>query len=109
MEQQFLTDLEKQLPDDKKVALDVVRLKDLSAPAAQQLPLRCWDDSTSRLNSMRSMRAVPARGLRRARTRPCSMRKTGGWKRSPVFFHARLLVPHRQALSGRIDPPASFH
>ncbi len=36
MEQQFLTELEQRLPDDEKVALDVVRLKDLTAPAAQQ-------------------------------------------------------------------------
>src|SRR5579871_3383033 len=36
IEQQFLTELQKQLPDDKKVALTLVRLKDTSAPAAQQ-------------------------------------------------------------------------
>jgi len=36
MEQQFLADLEKQVPSDPKVALDVVRLKDVSAPAALQ-------------------------------------------------------------------------
>lgn len=36
MEQQFLADLEKQLPSDGKVALDVVKLRDASAPAAQQ-------------------------------------------------------------------------
>ena len=36
MEQQFLKDLEGQLPFDKKVALNVVRLKDVTAPAASQ-------------------------------------------------------------------------
>ncbi len=36
MEQQYLADLEKQVPSGAKVALDVVRLKDVSAPAAQQ-------------------------------------------------------------------------
>ncbi len=36
MEQQFLTDLQQQLPVDDKLQLDVVRLKDMSAPAAQQ-------------------------------------------------------------------------
>ena len=36
MEQQFLADLEKQLPVDDKMVLDVVRLKDTSVPAAQQ-------------------------------------------------------------------------
>ncbi len=36
MEQQFLADLEKQLPDSVKVALRVVRLNDVAAPAAQQ-------------------------------------------------------------------------
>ena len=36
MEQQFLADLEKQLPADDKMVLDVVRLKDTSVPAAQQ-------------------------------------------------------------------------
>jgi hypothetical protein len=40
MEQQFLTDLEKQLPDSEKVALVVVRLKDVSAPAAQQYTIQ---------------------------------------------------------------------
>jgi hypothetical protein len=36
MEQQFLTELEKQLPNSEKVVLEVVRLKDTTAPAAQQ-------------------------------------------------------------------------
>ena len=36
MEGQFLADIEKQLPRGDKVGLSVVRLKDLSAPAAQQ-------------------------------------------------------------------------
>ncbi len=36
IEQQFLTGLQKQLPSSEKIVLDVVRLKDLSAPAAQQ-------------------------------------------------------------------------
>jgi hypothetical protein len=36
MERAFLADLEKQLPQSDKVGLDVVRLKDLAAPAAQQ-------------------------------------------------------------------------
>lgn len=40
MEQQFLTDLEQQLPKDDKVVLNVVRLKDLSAPAAQQYMIK---------------------------------------------------------------------
>jgi hypothetical protein len=36
IEQQFLADLKTQLPKDDKVLLDVVRLKALTAPAAQQ-------------------------------------------------------------------------
>jgi len=36
IEQQFLTDLKAQLPKDEKVLLSVVRLKALTAPAAQQ-------------------------------------------------------------------------
>ena len=36
IEQQFLADLKKQMPKDDKVLLDVVRLKALTAPAAQQ-------------------------------------------------------------------------
>ena len=36
MERQFLADLELALPDTKKLALNVVRLKDTAAPAAQQ-------------------------------------------------------------------------
>ena len=40
MEQQFLSDLEKQLPLGDKVALDVVKLKDLTAPAAQQYTIK---------------------------------------------------------------------
>lgn len=36
MEQQFLADLEKLLPTTERVALKVVRLKDVTAPAAQQ-------------------------------------------------------------------------
>jgi len=36
IEQQFLTDLKTQLPKDDKVVLEVVRLKALTAPAAQQ-------------------------------------------------------------------------
>lgn len=36
IEQQFLTDLKAQMPKDDKVLLDVVRLKALTAPAAQQ-------------------------------------------------------------------------
>jgi hypothetical protein len=40
MEQQFLTSLETQLPDDAKVVLDVVRLKDVNAPAAQQYQIQ---------------------------------------------------------------------
>src|ERR1041385_7865177 len=36
MERQFLADLEKQVPTGEKVGLDVVRLKDTTAPAAQQ-------------------------------------------------------------------------
>jgi len=36
IEQQFLTDLKAQLPKDEKVLLSVVRLKTLTAPAAQQ-------------------------------------------------------------------------
>lgn len=40
MEQQFLTDLQKQLPTNGKVSLSVVRLKDVSAPAAQQYSIK---------------------------------------------------------------------
>jgi hypothetical protein len=40
MEQQFLTDLEKLLPDDTKVELDVVRLKDVTVPAARQYAIQ---------------------------------------------------------------------
>lgn len=40
MEQQFLTDLEKQLPDNEKVVLEVVRLKDVTVPAAQQYAIQ---------------------------------------------------------------------
>ena len=40
MEQQFLTDLEKLLPGSGKVALEVVRLKNLEAPAAQQFTIK---------------------------------------------------------------------
>jgi hypothetical protein len=40
MEQQFLTELEKQLPNDAKVVLEVVRLKDTTAPAAQQYTIK---------------------------------------------------------------------
>ncbi|HLK61280.1 MAG TPA: hypothetical protein VKU00_32320 [Chthonomonadaceae bacterium] len=40
IEQQFLTDLEKQMPKSEKVVLDLVRLKDLSAPAAQQYKIQ---------------------------------------------------------------------
>ena len=36
MEQQFLADLQKLIPDNPKVALSLVRLKDVNAPAAQQ-------------------------------------------------------------------------
>lgn len=36
MEQQFLADLEKQMPQTDKVVLKVVRLKEVTAPAAQQ-------------------------------------------------------------------------
>jgi hypothetical protein len=36
IEQQFLADLQKQLPKNDKVGLSIVRLKDVSAPAAQQ-------------------------------------------------------------------------
>jgi len=36
MEQQFVEDLAKSLPDDEKIALRVVRLKNLDAPAAKQ-------------------------------------------------------------------------
>ncbi len=36
MEKQFLADLAQQLPIDDKIQLDVVRLKDTNAPAAQQ-------------------------------------------------------------------------
>ena len=36
IEQQFLADLQKQLPVSDKIVLNVVRLKDLSAPAARQ-------------------------------------------------------------------------
>ncbi|HZO91957.1 MAG TPA: hypothetical protein VFB38_26810 [Chthonomonadaceae bacterium] len=36
MEQQFLAELQKQLPEDEKVVLRVVTLKDTAAPAAQQ-------------------------------------------------------------------------
>lgn len=36
MEQQFLAEVEKLLPADKNLALRVVRLKDMSAPAAKQ-------------------------------------------------------------------------
>ena len=40
IEQQFLTELEKQLPADKKVTLALVRLKALTAPAAQQYKIQ---------------------------------------------------------------------
>src|SRR5438309_1528883 len=40
MESQFLTDLQKQLPPNEKVGLRVVKLKDLSAPAAQQYVIK---------------------------------------------------------------------
>src|ERR1041385_7419814 len=36
MEQQFLADLEKKLPKGEKIVLDLVRLKDINAPAAVQ-------------------------------------------------------------------------
>lgn len=36
MEQQFLADLEQQMPQTEKVVLKVVRLKEVTAPAAQQ-------------------------------------------------------------------------
>ena len=36
MEQQFLSDLEKQLADGRNVVLNVVRVKDIAAPAARQ-------------------------------------------------------------------------
>lgn len=39
MEQQFLADLSKQLPADK-VALSVVKIKDMTAPAAQQYDIK---------------------------------------------------------------------
>lgn len=39
IEQQFLTDLEKLLPGDK-VALDVVKIKDMTVPAAQQYEIK---------------------------------------------------------------------
>ena len=40
MEQQFLADLEKQITRNDKVGLDVVRLKDLAAPAAAQYTIK---------------------------------------------------------------------
>jgi hypothetical protein len=40
MERQFAEELEKQLPADRKLALRMVRLKDLSAPAAEQYEVR---------------------------------------------------------------------
>lgn len=40
MEQQFLADIEKHLAYTEKVALDVVRLKDVMAPAAQQYSIK---------------------------------------------------------------------
>src|SRR5947209_12004939 len=40
MEQQFLTDLEKDLIEQNKVLLDLVRLKDTGAPAAQQYEVK---------------------------------------------------------------------
>src|SRR5216684_1577226 len=40
IEQQFLTELEKQIPTADKVVLDVVRLKELTAPAAQQYMIK---------------------------------------------------------------------
>ena len=40
MEGQFLKDLEKQLPRSEKVGLSVVRLKDLTAPAALQFMIK---------------------------------------------------------------------
>jgi hypothetical protein len=40
IEQQFLTDLEKQMPNSGKVGLATVRLKDLTAPAAQQYMIK---------------------------------------------------------------------
>lgn len=40
MEQQFLEELEKQLPSSDKVALRVVKLKNVDAPAAQQCDIK---------------------------------------------------------------------
>lgn len=40
IEQQFLSDLEKQLPSSEKVVLEVVRVKDLTSPAAQQYMIK---------------------------------------------------------------------
>ena len=40
MEQQFLTDLEQQLPKDKTLALRVVKIKGLDAPVAQQYEVK---------------------------------------------------------------------
>lgn len=40
MEKEFLAELEKQLPNDAKLALGVVRLKDVNAPAAQQFGIK---------------------------------------------------------------------
>ena len=40
MEQQFLTDLEKAVPKSEKVGFGVIRLKDVTAPAAQQYAIK---------------------------------------------------------------------
>jgi hypothetical protein len=76
MEQQFLTDLEKLLPDDEKVALEVVRLKEVTAPAAQQYAIQAtptaivydrFGRELARTSQPEQIRAAVRKGQRMAR------------------------------------------
>jgi hypothetical protein len=76
MEQQFLTELEKALPLDKKVALSVVRLKDTRAPAAQQYAVQAtptaviydrFGKEIARTSQPEEIRAAVRKGMLMAR------------------------------------------
>lgn len=72
MEQEFLAELERQLPNDKRLALRVVRIKDVQAPVAGQLEVTAtptvivydrWGKVLARTSKPDEVRSAVRKGL----------------------------------------------